>query len=784
MLKNYLTIAIRTLSRHKLYTVINVSGLAIAIAFCILAMLFVREEHSFDQFHQNADNLYRVVRGEWKSNGFKGEPESPLPIADFLNTYPEVEAAVRIESTRALLQYEDKALQKVGVEAYSNIFDLFTFPFIAGDAPTALQRPNSIIITKHLAQQLFGDKDPMDKAITLRQGNPETYVVTGVIHNIPSNSSLQFDYAIPHPLSINQPDKLSPTKTKNISPPPKDQRWYHSDTAAYVLLKPSVDADAFAKKFTPAVLEHSYKTTYHLQPITRMHLDTQISGATNPQYGYILIGISIIVLLIACINFMNLSIGASVTRAKEVGVRKVMGAKRTQLIKQFWGESIVLCALSVTLGLALTELFLPAFNTLANKNLIMIFDAQMGLTLFALIFTVGLLAGIYPALVLSGFDPVNTLKGTLRLGGGNWIAQGLVVTQFALSIGFVIGTLMMSHQLNFLQTKNMSYQKDAIVVIQTHSNKTASHRLLDTYRQALSTHPNIKNVTGTRSLRRGGRRTVGPRDQIFEAPYLFVDHDYLSTMDIELTAGRNFSPDRPTDQKQAVIVNETLLKHFNVTDPIGQNLPGRKDKFIIGVVKDFHYDTLYDQIKPMVMEYKNTYRFILVRINTQDITNTVTTLKDTWQTVAPDLPFQHSFLDEELNRHYQSEMRWRSIIQYAAGFAIFIACLGIFGLTTLTVNRRIKEIGIRKILGASVSSVVFMISKSFVKLVIIANLIAWPLAYYTMEQWLQNFAYRIDQEMSTFIIGGLLALCIACATVSIQALKAARANPIDALRNE
>ena len=782
MFKNYVTIALRNLSRNKRYALINISGLAIAIAFCILALLYVREEHSFDNFHQHADRLYRVVRGEWTSTGFKGNPESPMPIADFLNTFPETETAVRIERKRALLQYDNKALQKIGVEAYPQTFAMFTFPFIAGNSTTALQRPDGIVITQHLAQQLFGDTHPLNKTITLRAGAPKDYVVTGILQNIPSNSSLQFDFALPHPLSIN----ATPSASQFITPPQgKDRRWYSSNTAAYILLKPNVDSHEFAQKFTPRVRERSYATNYYLQPITHMHLDMNISGATNPQYGYILTAISFIVLLIACINFMNLSIGTSVTRAKEVGVRKVIGAKRIQLIKQFWGESTLLCALSVALGLALTELFLPTFNTLANKSLTLTFDTQIIVMLFGLVCIVGLLAGIYPAFVLSGFDPINTLKGTLKLNGGHWVAQSLIVTQFTLSIGFVIATLIMSHQLHFLQTKNISFDKDPIVVIPTHSNQSASHQLLDTYRQALSNDPNIINVTGSLSLRRAGRRTIGPREEGFEAPYLFVDHNYLPTMGIELIAGRNFSPNRPSDTKESIIVNEALLKHFNLKDPIGQNLPGPRGKTIIGVVKDFHYDTLYDSIKPMVMEYKSKgYRYILVRINAQNVANTLTTLNQTWQTLTPNIPFQPTFLDEELNRHYQSEMRWRTIIQYAAGFAIFIACLGIFGLTTLTVNRRLKEIGIRKVLGASIPNVVGMIAKPFVTLVFIANLIAWPLVYYTMNQWLQDFAYRITPEISTFIIGGLIALVIACTTTSIQALKAARANPIDALRYE
>ena len=801
MFKNHITVAIRTLLRHKVYSFVNISGLAVGIACCMLIMLFVQDELSYDRFHKNADQIYRVL---WDARYGDNEwtiPYVSVPISETLKEqFPEVIHSTRLRRESQTIRRESNyVIEKNFYYAESSFFDVFTVPFIAGDPTTALNAPNAVILTEQSAQRYFPNRDPMGQTLELNDG--KSLQVTGVVKAFPPQSHLHFDF-------------LAPLKTLPIIERRK-VAWGSATVYTYLVLKDGASASELQTKFTTYVREHilskmppmpGYHTNYLIQPLTDIHLYSnlryEITANSNIMYVYIFSLIAIFVLLIACINFVNLSTARSATRAREVGVRKVLGSHRSQLIRQFFSESTICVAFASILAIGLCELGLPHLNALANKHLTMgsLFAPHVLIGLFALIIVVGLLSGMYPALYLSSFWPVTALKGYISSSKA-YLRNGLVIAQFCISISLLVGTLVVRDQIHFAQNKHLGFDKEHVLILQgipIPRNLTSPRQAMTfvmTFRDQFETLPQVS----TASLNTG----VPGRDfdsMIFipEQPanyektsltYTFADEKYVEALNLKIVEGRNFSPADHATDVSAFIVNQSAVKvlgwqtargkKFKRASGIGMAGP------IIGVISDFHIGSLKQEIEPLVLPYlRRPPMYLAIRLHPGNVAEAISAVEETWKKLAPNQPFSYTFLDQDYAKLYNHEQQMSHVFQIFSGLAILIACLGLFGLAAFTTQQRTKEIGIRKILGASVSGIVCLLSKDFLKLVLVANIIAWPIAYYAMNQWLQSFAYRINLGISTFILSGLIALLIALLTVSYQAIKAARANPVEALRYE
>ncbi len=808
MLKNYLKVALRNLTRAKLYTFINITGLAVGLAVCILIMLFVQHEWSYDDFHPNADRIFRVIEiekkadGEKRASGFQPMPLAPALLAEF----PEITTVVRFYTGSSIVTSGEKTFSEGLVFTDPSIFAVFNFPLLQGNPTTALEHPNSVVVTEKMARKYFGDEDPLGKRLHINiRGRAEDFVVTAVTKNVPDNSSIRFQFLLP----IQKYGSYERVK----------ESWRNFNGSLFIRLDQNAATVAlehklppFVQKYFGGMIERGQSEGYlskdadafllRFQPLREMYLGSvDISSQedkSNPVYSYILAGIAGLVLLVACINFMTLAIGRAASRAKEIGVRKVLGAVRLHLIRQFWGEALLLSFFAFVLGLVLAELFLPAFNQLASKNLALSYFSHSWLMagLIGLWLLTGLLAGSYPSLFLSRFAPVSVLKGMARLGGKNLFTRGLVVFQFGLSIFLIVAALVFSSQLKFLLNKNLGYNAEHVVVISMYTGaKDNGDELLARFKNRLSGQSSVVSISGT-----SGAFTHGYDRNGFEhngkqrVAYVYrIDDAFLTTLGIKLVDGRNFQTESGLDAQQSVMVNETLAHEFEWQTPyVGKRLNGWDEKRIpggpevVGIVKDFHFLSLREEIAPVMLLADPAWAMneILVRISPADVSETLTLLENTWREVAPNKPFEFSFLDEDVQSQYQLEQRWGKIVRYSTIFAIVLACLGLFGLTTLSVTNRTKEIGIRKVLGASVTGVAGLISKEFAQLVLMANVIAWPAAYYAMSKWLQNYAYRIELGAGTFLLATALVLGIALLTISFQAVKAALANPAEALRYE
>lgn len=817
MVKNELKIAIRFLLKFKIYSLINILSLAVGLACCILILLFVQHEWSYDRFHGKGDRLYRLITARKAPDGsVRKVAIHPYPMRDaLLQDFPDIEHAARFTNEpRAIVRYGEHVFGEQIWFSDPDALQMFTFPLIAGNPATALQNPDGLVISQSIAQKYFGDQNPLGATLTIRMREQDfPFVVTGVMADIPDNSSIRFDFLAP---MSGYPGIKSPHFAAN---------WNSSQTLLYLALAEEASAAELESKLPALVDKHLSERIassrrdgslsddndawqLRLQPITAIHSNPEVRWGMqptgNPTNSYILIAIALLVLAIACINFTSLAIGRSAARAREVGVRKVLGASRLRLIRQFWGEALLLTLIALLLGIGLAELFLPTFNNLVGKEL-SLFSAGMWQTwlgLLALLPLVGLLAGSYPALVLSGFQPVQALKNlpflqNAHAGARNRLRQGLVVVQYTLSVLFIIATLVMYEQLRFIDSKDLGFDSDAVLAIRAYSRDQESIQVLDRFRTALQAHPQVLQVSGcTISFGQGWSRQRWISEGRPRDVYDFrVDPNFAATMGLRLLEGRFFSQQFPSDITDAVVVNEALVREFGWQEPIvgrrldgwGENVTGAgPDPVIIGVVKDYHFSSLHEAIQPAVLHLTPDWPIIhiLVRIDPQDIAGAIALLKQTWQQVHPQAPFEYRFVDEDINRQYLAEQRWSQILLYSAVFAIMIASMGLFGLALLNIRQRTKEIGIRKILGATVTNVIALLSRSFIKMVLLANLVAWPLAWWVMNQWLQNFAYRIEIGWWVFALGGGLALVIALVTVSAQAIRAATANPVDSLRYE
>ncbi len=805
MIRNYLKVAIRYLFRSKEYTAINILGLAIGIASCMLIMLFVRSEWGYDKFHTKADRIHRV----WLQEIYEGQTFTntitPLPIgATIKANMPDVEASCRVTNFNTFVQYNDSRFNESINLVDSNFFQVFDFGIAEGDRGNALLNTNSIVISKKMAQKYFGKEQAIGKNLELQLGTDKIlFTVTAIAKKVPQESSIQFDMLIPH-----GNDKYL------FSERARTRGWTSVFGETYVMLRQGISKAETENKF-PALVKKIAGDNYkegqynlHLQPIADIHLNKKLPAGnlpiSDPAYSYILAAIGFLILLIGCINFVTLSIGRSTTRAMEVGVRKVMGAERPQLIRQFWGEALLLVIFSLILAIVLAFLLIKPFNSIVSRELILSFDGFTILFITALVLIVGLVAGIYPAVILSAFAPVKVLKGHLQSGAGiGFFRKALIAGQFVASIIMIIGTLVIGQQLNFLQNKSLGYDKEHVLIVPTNKSRSEGEQLTQRFKEELLKDPKVISTSVSLfSFSEPGWMNLGYEDdkKVYRNFRMnAVDNDFVKALDLKIIAGRNFSKDNPADITNAMIVNEALVKEYGWSDAIGKKLPGRFEHQVIGVVKDFHFESLHNTIKPMALVIKpdsmirwsNDVGFafppqprVNIRMKAGNLQEEVAAIKTIWKKVAGNQDFEYRFLDETLNTMYLKEQRLGTVVRYASIVSIFIACMGLFGLATLMVTRRTKEIGIRKVLGADVKGLVGLLSKDFAVLVVIASLISFPIAWLALNKWLQDFAYRISIEWWVFVVAAIAALLVALLTVSFQAIRAALANPVKSLRTE
>ncbi len=793
MLKNYFKIAFRNLWRHRVFSMINILGLTVGMTACFLIFLYVRFELSYDNMHSKADRIYRMIADiktptETLKFGGPAWAVAPHLMADF----PQVEAAVRVSGNELLIRKGNVKFQETNlVYADSSFFQMFDFKLLKGNPNTALNEPLNIVFSETAVKKYFGNEDPIGKTVRLT-GEGYTAKITGVMQDIPENSQIQADVIV----------SMS-TYTRKFNPG-IDDAWAGYGTNSYVLLKPGTNADAFIKQ-TPAFLERrnggqmkelNMYPTLMLEKLRDVYLrSTRFDGnGGNIKNVYIFSMVAVFILLIACFNFINLSTARSVERAKEVGIRKVVGAARQQLIWQFIGESILLCLISFLITLGVSALLLPSFNMLAGKTISTgIFSQPVFIImLFLSSICIGLLAGLYPALVLSSFKPIMVLKGKFSTGTkGIRLRQGLVIFQFAPSIILIICTIVVYKQLGFMRGQDLGFSKDQIMVINSNGDPAK-----ETFAHAVQSMPNVKSVSMASSVPGSGNPTayskiqnVKGEMQVANLDLYFVDFDYLKQFDMKMVAGRMFSREFMTDTTQAMVLNESAVKMFGYRSPkdaIGRDFDqwGRKGK-IIGVIKDFHFMSLQSVIKPLTMRIEpQGCDLVSVKLSANDLPASVAAIEKTWNTLLPARPFSYYFVDEYFDRQYKSEQRFGKLFLNFSVLAIIISCLGLLGLASYNTTQRRREIGIRKTLGASVPSIVTLLTKDFLKLVIIAIIIASPVAWFMMHKWLQDFAYRIPIAWWVFAIAALVAAFIAVATVSYQAIRAALTNPVISLRSE
>ena len=816
MFKNYFKTAVRNLRKQKFYAFINVSGLAIGIACCLLIVLYVQDELSYDKFNTKSDRIYRAI-ADIKFGSMDGKiavVSAPMAGA-MIQDYPEVETAVRFRTSGSkLVKRKDQDVDNIKETRFTfvdpEIFDVFTLNLLEGDLATVLTEPNTLILTKTKAEKYFPEGNAVGKVLTL--DNSRDYKVVGVLEDIPNNSHFSFDFFLAM-------EGLADSK---------EPIWVSHNYFTYILLKPGADAEALEAKLPEMVtkylgpqveqflnvdlddfVESGNRFDYYLQPLTDIHLKSNLMAeiGTNGDITYVWLfgGIAVIILIIACINFMNLSTARSANRAREVGIRKVMGSVRGNLIGQFLVESVIVSIVAFALAILLAELLMPVFNNLSGKELsIPITSLWLLPALFIGSVMVGILAGIYPAFFLSAFDPINVLKGKLSAGSGSsWLRSTLVVMQFSASIALIVGTIVIYQQMNFVQNKKLGFNKDQVLII--HDTYVMGTEKLKTFKNELLNEPTVINasVSGFLPVENTNRNNTvfwPEGDQSNESQVLMqnwrVDHNYIPTLGMKMLEGRAFSLDFPTDS-QAMILNETAAKNFNFDDPIGKRIstftdfgadgtPVSESYTVIGIMEDFHFESLKENVTPLCFFIGSANSLVSVRMNTDDVASTLEMARAKWAEFAPGQPFSYSFLDERFTQMYEAEQRAGDILAAFAGLAIFVACLGLFALAAFMADQRTKEIGIRKVLGASVSNIMVLLSKDFLKMVAISLIVALPVAFYLMNNWLSDYAYRVelwDVGPWAALIAALVAIGIAILSVSSQAMRAAMTNPVHALKD-
>ncbi len=794
MFKNYFKTAFRNLARNKIYSFINTAGISLGLACAMLIMLYVKDEVSYDGFHKNVNNIYRIV-SKRKEN--KISVTGLLQGPRFAQNIPGIKSFVRVDN-----HYEDI---KTGTDVQSqsvlyvdsNFFSVFTFPLLAGDAKTCLTEPHSIVLSEDAAKKQFGTTDAVGKIMMIKEDSTfAPYKVTAVAKRCPQNSSIRFDVLLPF--------KESDADSKDT------HNWFNNYLNTFVVLDDKANLQTVEKQMQSFYVADAKQTlsemlkidggdpndismgTYFLQPYLDMHLNPDLpatnglSNSSNRMYSYILSGIALFVLLIACINFVNLSIARSVRRAKEVGIRKVVGGDRKQLIMQFLGESFLLCTIAFVFAIVLAQLLLPLFNNLSNKALSIsyLLDAKLVVGYIILYIITGLLAGFYPALVLSGYNPVQTLYSRINISAKNYLQKSLVVLQFTLASFLIIATFIIYSQFNFLTKTDLGYDDSNLVIV----NKNGlTHAEAGVFKNELLKNPNIVGI----SVKNAGEWGTGTKNSAGSTVYFtneIVDENYLPLLKIPLVAGRNFSTAFPADSAQSIIVNESFVKAAHWKNPVGEtiNMLGSNNEtyHVIGVVKDYHFASLTKKITPQLFSMNGSYGSYYIKIKPNTATASLQWIQKTFRQFYPMSSYSYVFKNDENRKQYADVEKWKQIILFGALLTIFISCIGLFGLSVLSAEKRTKEIGIRKALGASVQQIVTTLSTDFIKLVVIALIIATPLVYIAANKWLQNYPYRIQVNWWMFALSGILVMLIALITISFQSIKAAVANPVKSLRTE
>jgi putative ABC transport system permease protein len=773
MFKNFVKTALRNMRRQKAYSFINITGLSISIAVFIFIMSFVWNELSYDKYHKNADRIYQF--------GFEWHNGTAVPLAGWLQqNFPEIEGTVRFRNNfhSQLFKYDGNLFKLKNIYfADQSIFDVFSFKLLKGTSSAPLNEPYSIVLTESESKKMFGAENPLGK--TIIYDNRYNITVTGVMEDLPSNSSFYFDALF----SFSSLDKVT---TENVG-------WGHSSSQTYVLLPEGYDKTVFEGKVKAFIKDidrqqgRNREVNVYLRELSGQYFDIERGGRFN--HGsrsnvYIFTAVAFIILLIACNNFINLSIVRSAARATEVGLRKVFGSFRKQLIKQFIGESILFSLIAAVLACLLVQILKPVFHNLIGNNIEIDF---LGSPFFVLLIfcgslLVGILAGYYPAVHLTSFQPVEVLQGKRSKGPkGNLLRKSLIIFQFSMSVILIFGTITISRQLNFINNRDLGFSKDRIIWFDMSPD---IQEKFATFKEKLKSYPGIEKVSATRFTKPGieSKYKVRINEEEFDYNVFMVDADYIETMGLTIAEGRNFSQDVTPGGRQMIIINETAVKEFGIEDPVGKAING---VLIKGIVKDFYFLSLHREIEPLALIYNPPACNIAnVRISSGNISETISYIENTWREFSPDFPFENNFYDESFDSLYSSDKKFRGIFFYFSIIAIFIACLGLYGLTAYITSQRTKEIGIRKVLGASIPKITTMLSNEFLILVTIACVIAMPAAYYFMHSWLQNFAYRANIGVMVFLYSGIIALGIAFLTVSYHSIKAARSNPVDSLRYE
>lgn len=800
MFKNYLKIALRKLGKSKSHSALNILGLAIGMAGFVLIVLFIQDELAFDAFHEKGDRIYRIA-GEYDQGG---DTRNRSAVTTYLmkrwldTSFPDVKRVVRLDFGSALIKYEDKAFQEDRlIFADPDFFDLFSFDLIRGESASVIAEPNTMVITEAMARKYFGERDPVGKMLSV---DGTLVNVTGVMKAITANSHFHGDFIV---------------SIKTVEPQyPKWVLTNATGTSHYTYVE-------LAEGVAPAEIERQLSDytfskgkdfgesrTYFLQPLPEIHLRSHLSGEIEPNgdilYVYILAAVAVVILLMACINYTNLAVARSATRSKEVGIRKVVGANRKQLALQFLGESVIVAVCALLFAVLIVEMSLPFFNQVTGKaiqiDILQNLPFLSGLILLALF--VGVLAGSYPALILSAMKSITTLKSIFTPAAGKSIhlRKALVVVQFIASAVLLVSTLVIYNQLTYMQNKKLGINPELVVTAPFQTGEMAAR--YEQLRNEFLRDPNVLSVASTNNpltSRVGHWREydVETLEESVMIPTMVVTHDFFTTLQAEFVAGRDFSRNFRTDLTDAYIINESAAKFLGLESPVGTAVEGRifngsewstKHAKIIGMVKDFHLASLRTEIQPTVFSLATPQttplRFMAIRISNRNISRTLSKLEETWQKFAPGRPMQYSFMDADIQQLYQSEQRFLQIFLAFSVLAIAITCLGLFGLSAYAAAQRTKEIGIRKVLGASVPNILGLFTREFIKLVVLANLIAVPIAWYVMQQWLLNFAYRVNMQVGVFLLAGMLALLITVLTVSTQAIRVALTNPANSLRYE
>ena len=794
MIKNYLKIAVRNLTRNKVFSLINIAGLSLGLTCCMLIVLYTKDEISFDRFQEKRDQLYRikVTMSDDKETRTIGSTNA-IHGPSFKQEIPEVHEFVRTQTSSFVIKKGNELLNEDVLFADNNFFTVFTMPLLAGDPKSVLADIHSIVLAEQVAEKYFNTKDAVGKTLELKIGEAfETFTVSGVARKCPQNSSVQFEAVLPFQFQ----------EARGWT----DTAWLGFYMNTFVLLHDKVNYQTVIPKLNQVfksksadeiskIKDFNQQISFSLQPFSEVHLDNESSELRNglgrgssPVYSYILSGIAIFILLIACINFVNLTVARSLNRAKEIGIRKVVGSQRKQLIIQFLGESFMLSFIAFTFAIVLTKLILPEFNILANKELALsyLLDAQLVTGYLLLFLNTGMVSGFYPALVLSGFSPAQTLYNRTRLTQKNFLTKGLVVFQFALSVFLLIGTLVIYSQFNYLTNKKLGYNDKNLMSFSA-GRGGPGNQVLSSIMNELENTTGVQSVAAFNGNYNGTGAKVNGKNIGFG--YIGVDDNFLSTLQIPLVKGRNFSRNHPSDPVQSVVVNEAFVKEAGWNDPIGKEVDfeWKNQKLnVIGVIRNYHYASLKDTIKPLLLTQDPNYRLgtVYLKLNAANIPGTIRTVEKIFRKHVPFMPFEYNFEDVTNYKRYESEARWKQMITLAAALSIFVSCIGLFGLVAFSAEQRTKEFGVRKVLGASAANLMQLLSVSFLKLIVVAICIAVPISYYAMDNWLKRFEFHTDISWWIIPLAAFGTLTVALLTVSVQAYKTARANPVDALKYE